>query len=326
MSRRLTLALDQGGLTLPGDGPVVIMRPAPDFDLSALPDDRVRIEQPFKPYFDQFEARGLTCATGGTQDCAAAIVCLPRSRTLARAMVLQACQRSGGGPVIVDGARTDGVDGLLREIRSRAPILGQMSKAHGRIFWFDALPGLFADWQPPETLNDSGFVTTPGVFSADGIDPGSKLLADTLPNLSGRHVADLGAGWGYLGHRLLADKGIETLDLVEAGSDALDCARRNVTDPRARFHWADATAWKPDHRIDAVVTNPPFHTGRAADPALGQAFVAAAARILAPSGHLWLVANRHLPYEATLAERFTMVSEVAGDNRFKVLQGSRPRR
>ena len=72
--------------------------------------------------------------------------------------------------------------------------------------------------------------------------------------------------------------------------------------------------------------NPPFHAGRSAEPELGQAFISAAANMLVASGHLWMVANRHLPYETLLGERFSAVSEVAGDNRFKVLHAQRPRR
>jgi 16S rRNA (guanine1207-N2)-methyltransferase len=71
---------------------------------------------------------------------------------------------------------------------------------------------------------------------------------------------------------------------------------------------------------------PPFHLGRTADPALGRAFITAAARVLAPSGSLWMVANRHLPYESTLAASFAKVEEIAGDTRFKVLHATRPAR
>ena len=63
---------------------------------------------------------------------------------------------------------------------------------------------------------------------------------------------------------------------------------------------------------------------RAADPSLGRAFIAAAARLLAPQGGLWLVANRHLPYEAALAEAFGEVQEIAGDASFKVIEARRP--
>ena len=72
--------------------------------------------------------------------------------------------------------------------------------------------------------------------------------------------------------------------------------------------------------------NPPFHTGRAADPALGIAFIAAAARALTGSGQLWMVANRHLPYEAALRDRFKTVEELGGDAAFKLFHATRPKR
>jgi 16S rRNA (guanine1207-N2)-methyltransferase len=124
----------------------------------------------------------------------------------------------------------------------------------------------------------------------------------------------------------LTREAVEELHLVEASHTALECAKSNVQDKRAQFHWADARGWKAPGPLDGVVMNPPFHTGRAAEPALGQAFIATAARLLTPSGKLWLVANRHLPYETVLAEKFAKVEELAGDNRFKVLLAERPRR
>jgi 16S rRNA (guanine1207-N2)-methyltransferase len=105
---------------------------------------------------------------------------------------------------------------------------------------------------------------------------------------------------------------------------ALDCARRNIADQRAEFHWADATTWAPAQTPDSVVMNPPFHIGRRGEPALGQAFIAAAAAVLGPSGHLWMVANRHLPYESALNDLFVKVEETSGTSKFKVLHAHRP--
>jgi 16S rRNA (guanine1207-N2)-methyltransferase len=152
------------------------------------------------------------------------------------------------------------------------------------------------------------------------------LLADALPAKLGSYVADLGAGWGFLSAHILTRDSVREAHLIEANHIALECARRNVTDPRARFHWQDATTWQAPLRFDCVVMNPPFHTGRAPDPSLGQAFVASAARILAPQGQLWMVANRHLPYETTLSTYFAKTVEVAGDARFKLLHAQRPLR
>lgn len=323
MSNRLTLALDAGGLVLPADGILSVLLPTPETDLAALPADRVQIVQPFKPHFDHFQRLGLDSVAHTTAPCAAVIVCLPRAKALARALVYEACARTQG-VVVVDGAKTDGIDSLLKAVRSRVDVSGPLSKAHGKIFWFTATGDTFADWKAPDTQQVDGFITAPGVFSADGIDPASALLADTLPHKLGRHVVDLGAGWGYLAARLLTNPRIETLDLVEADYTALTCARQNITDPRARFHWADALGWQAPGPVDTVVMNPPFHTGRAADPSLGRSFIETAARILTRSGSLWMVANRHLPYETTLAAAFGQVQEIAGDNRFKVLHATRP--
>jgi 16S rRNA (guanine1207-N2)-methyltransferase len=151
-------------------------------------------------------------------------------------------------------------------------------------------------------------------------------LAKALPARLGPRVADLGAGWGFLSRAILEREGVAELHLVEADHAALECAQRNITDPRARFHWADATAFKPDAAVDTVVTNPPFHVSRAADPSLGRAFIEAARRILTPRGELWLVANRHLPYEKALRDAFREVTETGEDPSFKVFHASHPLR
>ena len=326
MSLRLTLALDTGDLVLPETGRLSVLLPTPESDLYILPQPRVQIVQPFWPYNDHFQRAGFECVTESIADCAAAIVCLPRSKAQARALVQEACARSSR-LVIVDGNKTDGINSIYKDVRRRVAIQGQMTKAHGRIFWFDAGADDFADWQTPKDQIADGYHTAPGVFSADAVDSGSAMLMSALPQRLGRHVVDLGAGWGYLSAGLLkGDNKIETLDLVEADHTSLVCARLNVADPRARFHWADALGWTPSGAVDTVVMNPPFHTGRSADPSLGRGFIATAARILAPSGTLWMVANRHLPYEAAMDELFTEVQEIAGDTRFKVLRAKRPKR
>jgi 16S rRNA (guanine1207-N2)-methyltransferase len=124
----------------------------------------------------------------------------------------------------------------------------------------------------------------------------------------------------------LAIEGVKKLHIIEAEATALDCARANITDDRAVFHWADVTTHEAKPAYDGIIMNPPFHTTRAADPGLGQAFIASAARCLAPHGHLWMVANRHLPYEATLSEHFGLVAEIGGTPAFKILQASKPLR
>jgi 16S rRNA (guanine1207-N2)-methyltransferase len=323
---RLRLALDAGGLHLPEAGRVAVFAPRAGDDLSALPEGLVHVVTGFRPDFDHFAGLGYDCAVVPEGRYAAAVVRLPRARARAQALVAQAVQVTDG-PVVVDGAKEDGVEALLRACRARVAVHGPVSKAHGKLFWFEAAP-VFDDWQAPAPREIAGgFVTAPGVFSADGIDPGSALLAEALPAKLGARVADLGGGWGYLSARVLERAEVARLHLVEADHTALDCARVNLPDPRVRLHWEDARHWRPDEAVDTVVTNPPFHAGRrGADPDLGRAFIAAAAAMLAPHGALWLVANRHLPYEAALSQHFAQAAEVGGNARFKILQGRRPSR
>lgn len=321
-SARLDQALETGALDLPAAGRIAVYRPRAGDDLSALPRERLVVLTGFKPDHDHFAAR---CSVTPETPYAAAIVCLPRSREAARALIAQAAAEvASGGWVAVDGQKTDGIDTALKDLRARVDLSDSLSKAHGKLASFRAGPDL-SDWLAKPVKVD-GFQTLPGVFSSDGPDRGSVLLAGALPaKLSGK-VADLGAGWGYLAAEILKRPGVKRLDLVEAEADALACARVNITDPRARFHWADATTWRPETLLDAVVMNPPFHTGREADPGLGAAFIRAARRMLAPDGSLWMVANRHLPYDAVLSDSFLFHEEVAGDGAFRVIHATKPRR
>lgn len=321
---RLSFATE-AGLTLPSNGRILLIGAPGDLLTEALPLERCAVVQGFKPDHDLWQRRGVPVALAPEGDFAAAIVFLPRSRELAEARVAMACAAAPGGLIVIDGQKTDGIEPIAKAVKARAPLLGQVSKAHGKTVWFTATDA-FADWAREAAPNVHGLWTAPGVFSADAPDPGSAALLAALPEKLGAQVADLGAGWGGLGAGLLTRDGIRTLHMVEADHAALECARRNVTDPRVQFHWADATAWTPPELLDAVVMNPPFHQGRRADPSLGQAFITAARKMLKPSGQLWLVANRHLPYETTLAAQFRNSDEIAGDNRFKILHGSRPNR
>ncbi|MCY1126483.1 methyltransferase [Frigidibacter sp. RF13] len=323
---RLEDALAEAG-GWPASGRILVLRPTLASDLGCVPRDRALIVTGFRPDFDSFRERGWAVAEAPEGAFSGALIFLPRARALARALVHQSAGLlPEGAPIWIDGQKHDGIESALKDIRSRQPLLAQASKAHGRAFGF-ANPGaaVFDGWQGQAQEAAPGFITRPGVFSADGIDPGSALLARHLPaDLRGKG-ADLGAGWGWLAAQVLARPGVKTLHLVEAEAEALASARDNVTDARAAFHWADATRFRPPALLDFVVTNPPFHVSRAADPGLGAAFIEAARTMLAPSGQLWLVANRTLPYEEAMAQAFLEVRQVASEGGFKVLMGAKPR-
>jgi 16S rRNA (guanine1207-N2)-methyltransferase len=155
----------------------------------------------------------------------------------------------------------------------------------------------------PRIVPALGAWSQPGVFSWDRLDPGSGRLVEILPPLSGKG-ADLGCGVGILAARVLASP-VAGLTCVDIDRRAVDCARHNLGDPRATVLWADVRSLGDAlSGLDFVVMNPPFHDGGAEDRELGVAFIRTAARALRRGGTCWLVANRHLPYEAALRGAF----------------------
>ena len=154
---------------------------------------------------------------------------------------------------------------------------------------------------------DGSWVSQPGLFAWDRLDPGTALLLEHLPPRLGEVVIDAGAGWGQLA-RPLADKlGEGVLHLLEADGRALACAVQNVPSTetvRVEPHWCDAGAPWPVRRASYVLSNPPFHQGSRTDSSMIQGWLASAWDALLPGGRIRLVANVHLPYEKPMSDLF----------------------
>ncbi len=295
--------------------------------------------QPFRPEAVSLQRAGIELLEEDALPAAAfplVLVLPPRQREEARSLLARACAAVvPGGVVVAAVANDEGAKTREAELKQLAGGVATLSKHHCRVFW--TLPGARFDqallhaWQgldaarriAAEDLPGGGFMSRPGVFAWDRVDAASALLAQALPaDLRGR-VADLGAGWGYLSLQVLARcPQVSALELFEADARALDLARQNLAGARVPvgFHWHDVAAGM-EERFDAIVCNPPFHAiGRGERPDIGRAFIAAASAALKPGGRLWLVANRHLPYEDALGTAFAMVRTVAQQGGFKIVE------
>jgi len=328
---RWTLALESGALS-PVGGRLLAMMPVGEADLAALGADEVLAVQGARPDFDRLAARGLSVVPEleGQAGFDAALVQIVKARARTLSAIAEALGAlKPGGLLIVDGPKEEGIEAVAKALRGLFADVDVWSKAHGKLITLtrpEILPDPVADWVTDPVTTEGGYVTAPGGFSADGPDRGSEILVALTPPLKGR-VADLGAGWGYIAAEVLAEQeGIAHLDLIEADHAMLEAARVNLDDPRADFHWADVTRFDPAEPFDAILSNPPFHSGRRADPGLGRAFISAAARMLKPSGRFIMVANRHLPYEAALKDAFAsgrLLGELEG---YKLYEALKPRK
>jgi 16S rRNA (guanine1207-N2)-methyltransferase len=337
----LFVPFQSGALQLPPDGRVLFLRARDGFALREMKQPGWLCEQSFKPFADALERSGLTVGNPAADDRFALVLLLPpRQRDEVRALLARAFGSvAPGGRVVACVPNNEGAKSVETDMARLAGTVGSLSKHKCRVFW--AAPeavdaSLCADWLALDTprKNAAGYVSRPGLFAWDRVDTASALLASQLPmDLAGR-IADLGAGYGYLGAHLLAHcPGIVSLDAFEAEARALEPARANLEAAMCtrghavpfNLHWHDVAAGVPG-RYDAIVSNPPFHQGRADLPELGQAFIRAAADALVPEGRFWMVANRHLPYEASLAQRFEQVRQVVLQDGFKVIEARGVRR
>lgn len=298
--------------------------------------------QPFKPEADRLQRIGVTLVDEDAVPAARyplVLVLPPRQREEARALLARACAAvAPGGVVVTSVANDEGAKSREADLKQLAGTVTTLSKHHCRVSWtrpdatFDA--GLLAQWAkadaPRKVISPNvpggSFMSRPGVFAWDRVDAASAMLAAALPDdLHGR-VADFGAGWGYLSMQVLARcPNVASLDLYEADARATGLVFDNLADARVpvRFHWHDVAQGVAE-RFDAIVCNPPFHAlGRGDRPDIGRAFIGAAANALKPGGRLWLVANRHLPYEHALGEGFAQVQTLAQDGGFKIVQATK---
>ena len=247
-------------------------------------------------------------------------------RRMALAGALQALRP--GGRLIALAPKDKGGARLRKEIEGFGCAVVETSKQHQRICEVarpEALSGIKAalDEGAARFVPGLDLWSQPGVFSWDRADPGSRLLVETLPPLTG-DGADLGCGVGYLARAALASPKLKTISLIEIDRRAIDAARRNITDPRAQILWADVrTRPTPASGLDFVIANPPFHDNGREDQALGASFIQTASAMLRRGGSFWLVANRHLPYEMTLAGAFATVTSRADAHGFKVYEARR---
>ncbi|MEO6065992.1 MAG: class I SAM-dependent methyltransferase [Lysobacterales bacterium] len=329
-----TLLLPFATRALTWPSATLFLRARSGWPLAAQASSGLVCEQSFKPEFDSLERAGLTVRSASDDTRYPLVLVLPpRQRDEARALFALAIARTEPGGIVVASMPNDaGAKSGENDLERVAGPLHVVSKNKCRVFWTAPLHGavdtvLAAEWSildAPRPILDGRFISRPGVFAWDRVDIASALLAAHLPNDFCGTGADLGAGYGFLAAEVLARCADVTVDLFEAEARALDLARINLASfasrGAARFYWRDVTAGLSE-RYDFIVTNPPFHAeGRADRPDIGRDFIAAAANALQPGGRLWLVANRHLAYEAVLNANFGTTRIVAQQHGFKVIE------
>lgn len=216
-----------------------------------------------------------------------------------------------GGRLLVAGHNEVGIATTLRRLArelGQAPeLLANRRRCRLGLFHRDHGPGPVAPVSEAVIVDAWRYATAAGCFAAGAVDPGSALLLQHLDALGHPEaIADLGAGCGLLGIAAARRFPAARVVLAEADATALVCARDNARaagcDARVTTRWWDAHADPaPCGPVDAIVCNPPWHTGKAVDLSPAEGMFATIAGCLAAGGRALVVANTRLPYESRLA-------------------------
>ncbi len=300
--------------------------------------DKLVLLQHYKPEYDELKRMGLTCSQKIESNADAALLIPSKNRQqtlgwMAEAMV----NLADGGKLIVGCANKHGAKSYENALKTVAGNIGSSSKSKCRLFSARKSASfnseLAQQWRAeaqPQHVESHGLISQPGLFSWEKPDTGSQLLLKHLPEtLHGRGM-DLCCGYGFLSERLLkASPNIEMLYLVDADRLALQCAEQNTMpwQEKIRPHWLDAAA-EPlsplqKAKLDWVICNPPFHRGQDKDVPLGQTIIANGCRSLKRGGSLYMVANRKLPYEATLDRMLMRHRIVVQEQGFKIIEATK---
>jgi 16S rRNA (guanine1207-N2)-methyltransferase len=269
------------------------------------------------------------------------VILAPQSRALARRWLVEAHELlRPGGALEIAGPNALGIQSLIADAAARFGAAASLGYGRGcRVgeALRQAAPPPPPPWALAAGIAPGSWITVPaelpggpvelvslpGVFSADRLDPGTALLLQHGGLGPGLRVLDAGCGYGAIGVAA-ARLGAAQVDMLDVNLLAVAAAQENI----GRLGLANAAATASDaleaaagRRYDLVISNPPFHAGKALDAAMADAFIGQARALLAPGGRLALVANRFLPYERRLAPLFPRV-EVAGESRsYRVLVG-----
>jgi 16S rRNA (guanine1207-N2)-methyltransferase len=163
--------------------------------------------------------------------------------------------------------------------------------------------------------------TDAGVFSAARLDPGTRLLLDTVPDPPrAGNLLDLGCGYGPLALVLAYRSPGATVWAVDVNQRALGLCARNAD----RAGLGNVRCVTPDDpalpgRLETIWSNPPARIGKQALHELLTTWL----RRLAPGGSAYLVVQRHLGADSLhrwLEEAGWPVTRVAARTGYRVLR------
>lgn len=138
----------------------------------------------------------------------------------------------------------------------------------------------------------------PGVFSQKGLDKGTKILLENLPDLTGNDILDFGCGAGVIASFIGKRYPDIALNLLDVSALAIASSQKTLTLNGLSGHvFASNSLSNVTEQYHNVISNPPFHQGVSTNYHATESFLKGIKKHLSPSGQVIVVANSFLQYE-----------------------------
>lgn len=251
--------------------------------------------------------------------------------------------------VLLAGESNGGINALAKQLKNTGVAVGKLDTARRcALYALDSLApasqliidnapqqtqasnqGVQTKWHGPEGLT---LISQPGVFSHGRVDEGSAFFIKTLaqqPHIKTGQLLDVGCGCGLLGAWLIKKYPSLQLTAADVSGFALNATRATlgINQLNGKAVAADIFTGLAEHApaqgFDLIISNPPFHTGKATDYELASRLISQAPQFLRKGGEIWIVANRFLPYADFLQQAFHNVTLVAETGKFRVYKAIR---
>ncbi|WP_249677543.1 class I SAM-dependent methyltransferase [Pseudomonas abieticivorans] len=280
----------------------------------------------------RFAGRSHFGVNAPTQAFEGAVLFLPKSRDLANYLLNALASRLGGRELFLVGEKRGGIEGAAKQLHAFGRPRKLDSARHCQLWQVTVenppvaveLQSLAEHYELPLPEGPLNIISLPGVFSHGRLDRGTALLLQHLDKLPAGHILDFGCGAGVLGaalKRRYPQNSVTMLDVdaFAAASSRLTLAANNL---EAEVITGDGIDAAPLY-LDAILSNPPFHTGVHTNYQASENMLKKAAQHLKKGGELRIVANSFLRYQPLIEAHLGNCTTVAEGQGFKIYNAKR---